>query len=179
MQADVPSLQRINLVCLPENYNQHCYWFHILRWPTLIRIAEARVPSCCNTTTTSMGTKISESSEWSVVAYVMAKIADAEEIDGGIQQNGTPAPGASVTAGAEPGNTSRPVTGHITSLAVMRSHRRLGLAKRSQSLRPHAPNFVGGMLGVHICCGPACTLACPVGPSAVLWAHAPLTRTLP
>ena len=122
--ADVPHLQRINLVCLPENYNQQNFWFHILRWPTLIRVAEARVLRR-NSSERDAADAGEDDAEWAVVAYVMAKIDDADDIDG--RSQGSPASAHTARAVS---SARREVKGHITSLAVMRSHRRLGLAKR-------------------------------------------------
>ena len=120
-------VQRINLVCLPENYHQQCYWLHILRWPTIVRVAEARVPTtrrASATTQDSAATDAAEPCEWAVVAYVLAKIEDNDDATG--QQQATAHP---VLPGYDSTSIGH-VKGHITSLAVLPSHRRLGIARR-------------------------------------------------
>lgn len=113
-QTDVPEMQRINCICLPENYHRESYWMHILRWPSIVHVAEARVRSSCS----SRGADGTQDDGWAVVAYVLAKMQDD---DGNEQDRQALAPDADRK-------------GHITSLAVMRSHRRLGIAKRLCSL---------------------------------------------
>ena len=113
-QTDVPEMQRINCICLPENYHRESYWMHILRWPSIVHVAEARVRSSCS----SSAADGKEDDGWNVVAYVLAKMQDD---DGNEQDRQALAPDADHK-------------GHITSLAVMRSHRRLGIAKRLCSL---------------------------------------------
>lgn len=127
-QADVAQVERINLVCLPENYHQQCYWLHILRWPTIVRVAEARVAirqqGSATTPDAAAPGDATESFEWAVVAYVLAKIEDNDDIMG--QQQ---AP-AHVVLSAYNSTSVGHVKGHITSLAVLPSHRRLGIARR-------------------------------------------------
>ena len=80
---DLMSMQRANLLCLPENYALKYYFYHILSWPQLLYVAEA------------------EPGE--IVGYVLAKMEDEEP---------------------------EKIHGHITSLAVVRTHRKLGLATK-------------------------------------------------
>ena len=122
-------IQRINLVCLPENYQQQCYFYHILRWPTIIRVAEALVPRSSNNRN-GTGPNKDHGLEWAVVAYVLAKIDDS---DGPSEQSEIPG----TLQSSQTGNgreIGRQVKGHITSLAVLHSHRRMGIAKRSCAL---------------------------------------------
>ena len=77
------------------------YYYHILSWPQLLQVAEA--------------------TNGDIVGYVLAKVEDEEAAAAaaaGTSSNGT-------HAGRRP-----EVHGHITSLAVARTHRRLGLASR-------------------------------------------------
>lgn len=94
---DVLDMKRINLVCLPENYQTQYFWYHILRWPSLAFVAEAPV----NVTN-------QDAAPWRVIGYVLGKMDDDEMQD------------ASASG----------VRGHITSLAVMKTHRRKQVAKR-------------------------------------------------
>ena len=77
---DVISMQRCNLLCLPENYQLKYYLYHILSWPQLLYVAEDY--------------------DGSIVGYVLAKMEEDASVP----------------------------HGHITSLSVARSHRKLGLA---------------------------------------------------
>lgn len=150
--ADVPHLQRINLVCLPENYHQQSYWFHILRWPTLIRVAEARMPGS-SSGGSSDGKGTADTDEWTVVAYVLAKIEESSssadgEPGGG---NGVMPSLGSTPIDTEPGGSGH-AKGHITSLAVMRSHRRLGIAKRlmESALKQMESEYKAISCGLHV-----------------------------
>jgi peptide alpha-N-acetyltransferase len=58
---DVADMQRINLVCLPENYQAQYFWYHLLQWPLLIHVAEAECGGVMR-----------------VVGYVLAKMSDDE-----------------------------------------------------------------------------------------------------
>eukprot|EP00529_Nitzschia_sp_RCC80_P024534 CAMPEP_0113459942 /NCGR_PEP_ID=MMETSP0014_2-20120614/10725_1 /TAXON_ID=2857 /ORGANISM="Nitzschia sp." /LENGTH=439 /DNA_ID=CAMNT_0000351567 /DNA_START=290 /DNA_END=1609 /DNA_ORIENTATION=+ /assembly_acc=CAM_ASM_000159 len=40
-RTDVPSIQRCNLACLPENYNSQFYCSHLRQWPDFALVAEA------------------------------------------------------------------------------------------------------------------------------------------
>jgi len=42
---DVTDIQRINLVCLPENYQARYFWYHMMRWPELALVAEENAPA--------------------------------------------------------------------------------------------------------------------------------------
>jgi len=148
MLADVPQLQRINLVCLPENYHQQSYWFHILRWPTLIRVAEARLGSSSSSSSSAGGGGGGGEGdgEWVIVAYVLAKIDDSAEDSPSV------AVASSGHSSCGAGLAAAPVKGHITSLAVMRTHRRLGIAKRlmESSLMHMASEYRASSCSLHV-----------------------------
>ena len=55
---DLLEVQNSNLWCLPENYQMKYYYYHIMTWPQLLYVAEAR------------GGKI--------VGYVLAKMCVSE-----------------------------------------------------------------------------------------------------
>lgn len=80
--ADLLAMQRCNLFCLPENYQQKYWLYHALSWPQLLYVAEDY--------------------DGKIVGYVLAKMEEE----------------------------SAEVHGHITSLAVARTHRKLGLATK-------------------------------------------------
>lgn len=142
-KADVSSIQSCNLECLPENYNSQFYNNHLKQWPYLALVAEEL------TSPTSAGSATSKSrlftdpepltasaqqqqqqqlhqrrmfsfsnqnhySEKKIVAYLLGKIESRTTyVD---LQN--------------PFSGGRQVEtlGHVTSLAVLPSYRRLGLA---------------------------------------------------
>ena len=147
---DLLSMQRCNLLCLPENYqlkvrrfrslmakavvavfsfvsfsqpllfskkkkkNQY-YYYHLLSWPQLLQVAEA--------------------TNGDIVGYVLAKVEDEEvaaAASTNSNSNGTQAPALPE------------VHGHITSLAVARTHRKLGLASRLMDATHEAMRSVFG-----------------------------------
>jgi peptide alpha-N-acetyltransferase len=103
----LPSIQTCNITNLPENYFLKYYLYHALTWPQLSFVAVVRPRSGYKSSTGPGGAGIAGdvSGEYpKVVGYVLAKMEE-EPTDG--KQHG-----------------------HITSLSVMRTHRRLGIAER-------------------------------------------------
>lgn len=109
----LPSIQTCNITNLPENYFLKYYLYHALTWPQLSFVAIVRprngYTKHTGTGTDSNGGGKPGSGDVSgqypkVVGYVLAKME--EEPTDGLQH------------------------GHITSLSVMRTHRRLGIAER-------------------------------------------------
>lgn len=100
----LPSIQTCNITNLPENYFLKYYLYHALTWPQLSFVAVVR-PRNGYKTGSSGGVAGDMSGQYpKVVGYVLAKME--EEPSDGVQH------------------------GHITSLSVMRTHRRLGIAER-------------------------------------------------
>lgn len=103
----LPSIQTCNITNLPENYFLKYYLYHALTWPQLSFVAVVR-PKNGYTRNTGGGSGAGQpdlSGQYpKVVGYVLAKMEE-EPTDG--KQHG-----------------------HITSLSVMRTHRRLGIAER-------------------------------------------------
>lgn len=100
----LPSIQTCNITNLPENYFLKYYLYHALTWPQLSFVAIVR-PKGGYKTGTGRGAAGDVSGQYpKVVGYVLAKMEE-EPTDG--KQHG-----------------------HITSLSVMRTHRRLGIAER-------------------------------------------------
>ena len=103
----LPSIQTCNITNLPENYFLKYYLYHALTWPQLSFVAVVRPRSGYKSSTAPGGAGAAGdlSGEYpKVVGYVLAKMEE-EPADG--KQHG-----------------------HITSLSVMRTHRRLGIAER-------------------------------------------------
>lgn len=103
----LPSIQTCNITNLPENYFLKYYLYHALTWPQLSFVAVVRPKNgyAQNKKKLGGGYGGSVGEEYpKVVGYVLAKME--EEPTDGVAH------------------------GHITSLSVMRTHRRLGIAER-------------------------------------------------
>ncbi|KKK21073.1 hypothetical protein P175DRAFT_0498989 [Aspergillus ochraceoroseus IBT 24754] len=109
----LPAIQTCNITNLPENYFLKYYLYHALTWPQLSFVAVVR-PRNGYTKRTGAGTGTGDLSEQypKVVGYVLAKME--EEPTDGVAH------------------------GHITSLSVMRTHRRLGIAERLMRMSQRA-----------------------------------------
>ena len=103
----LPSIQTCNITNLPENYFLKYYLYHALTWPQLSFVAVVRPKNgyAKSNGIAGAGAAGNVAGEYpKVVGYVLAKME--EEPTDGMQH------------------------GHITSLSVMRTHRRLGIAER-------------------------------------------------
>lgn len=103
----LPSIQTCNITNLPENYFLKYYLYHALTWPQLSFVAVVRPKNGYRTGSGPGGAGAAGDIAGQypkVVGYVLAKMEE-EPVDG-VQH------------------------GHITSLSVMRTHRRLGIAER-------------------------------------------------
>ena len=117
----LPSIQTCNITNLPENYFLKYYLYHALTWPQLSFVAVVRPR---NGYTKHTGGTADGDAKGSgdlsgqypkVVGYVLAKME--EEPTDGLQH------------------------GHITSISVMRTHRRLGIAERLMRMSRMFPGF--------------------------------------
>ena len=132
--ADIPHVQQTNLTNLPENYFCKYYLYHALTWPQLsyvaidVRFGISSFFSMLHKAIARDGLEATVAITWrpiltrvqisrppktpydppKIVGYVLAKME--EEPSDGVQH------------------------GHITSLSVMRTHRRLGLAEKLMRL---------------------------------------------
>lgn len=117
--SDIPHVQQTNITNLPENYYCKYYMYHALSWPQLSYVAvdvrfspsqiNFSVSLCSGMVLTKLFVQVSRPKKTpydapKIVGYVLAKME--EDPTDGIQH------------------------GHITSLSVMRTHRRLGLAEK-------------------------------------------------
>ncbi|KAJ6103091.1 N-terminal acetyltransferase A complex catalytic subunit ard1 [Penicillium sp. IBT 16267x] len=122
----LPSIQTCNITNLPENYFLKYYLYHALTWPQLSFVAIVR-PKGGYKTGTGRGAAGDVSGQYpKVVGYVLAKMEE-EPTDG--KQHG-----------------------HITSLSVMRTHRRLGIAERlmRMSQRAMAESHRANYVSLHV-----------------------------
>ncbi len=101
--SDIPNVQTANITNLPENYSCKYYLYHALSWPQLSYVA-VDVSRRRPTSTSASTAQDYDYDPPKIVGYVLAKME--EEPADGVQH------------------------GHITSLSVMRTHRRLGLAEK-------------------------------------------------
>ncbi|KAI0465424.1 N-terminal acetyltransferase A complex catalytic subunit ard1 [Komagataella kurtzmanii] len=130
---DIQAMQNANLTNLPENYTLKYYMYHILSWPQLSFVA----------TTTGNDLILDPTEEYSpdpkqdpqyvnkdekIVGYVLGKLDD------------------------DPDKPPTPITGHVTSLAVMRTYRRMGIAGKlmKQCLYALAENFKADRVSLHV-----------------------------
>lgn len=109
--SDIPHVQQANITNLPENYFAKYYLYHVLTWPQLSYVAVDVSASLayirCMLTGLIFQVSRPQKTPYDppkIVGYVLAKME--EEPNDGVQH------------------------GHITSLSVMRTHRRLGLAEK-------------------------------------------------
>lgn len=109
----LPSIQTCNITNLPENYFLKYYLYHALTWPQLSFVAIVRPRNGYKHGSgkglAGVGAAGDVSGQYpKVVGYVLAKMEE------------------------EPTNGKQ--HGHITSLSVLRTHRKLGIAERMMRL---------------------------------------------
>jgi len=139
-RTDVPAIQRCNLACLPENYNTHFYCSHLRQWPDLAVVAE-EVSHFRSKETPEERQQQSRAfpggqSEPKIVAYVLGKVETRPLIDF-----------------KDPTSCNDRVErlGHVTSLAVQKDFRRLGLAKAMMTqLHHHLQHHGIASCGLHV-----------------------------
>jgi peptide alpha-N-acetyltransferase len=141
-RTDVPAIQRCNLACLPENYNSQFYCSHLRQWPDLALVAE-EIPGPKEIAKQQMHSRNPFAGfpgghqEPKIVAYVLGKVETRPLID---YDN----PTAEYHHGVE-------TLGHVTSLAVQRDFRRLGLAKAMMTQLHHHMQHQGiESCGLHV-----------------------------
>ncbi|KAF3004740.1 N-terminal acetyltransferase A complex catalytic subunit ard1 [Penicillium rubens] len=121
----LPSIQTCNITNLPENYFLKYYLYHALTWPQLSFVAVVRPRGGYKSSPAGIAGNVSGEYP-KVVGYVLAKME--EEPTDGLQH------------------------GHITSLSVMRTHRRLGIAERlmRMSQRAMAESHRAHFVSLHV-----------------------------
>jgi len=144
-RTDVPAIQRCNLACLPENYNGQFYCSHLRQWPDLALVAEEidhpqpnemseeRQPQSRKT---FPGFNSGGHTEPKIVAYVLGKVETRPAINYD-----------------DPTSRHDRVErlGHVTSLAVQKDFRRLGLAKAMMTqLHHHLQHHGIASCGLHV-----------------------------
>lgn len=157
--SDVTSMQRCNLATLPENYNEQFYVSYLREWPDLaLVVVEPAQPTSSSATRElprNMGSFMPSSSIWTggsrlqhssdkVVGYVLGKVESLSpttsssssvsssnmrwyESSGSRSRSNYNA--YNQYSSLNNNNSNHHLLGHITSLAVLESHRRQGLAQ--------------------------------------------------
>lgn len=138
---DIQAMQNANLHNLPENYQLKYYMYHILSWPQASFVATTydviddeqfdtviEPQADVSLPQDPKGDTAYIRKGEKIVAYVLGKMEDDPEAD-----DKTP-------------------HGHITSLAVMRTYRRLGLAEKlmRQSLYAMCESFGAQYVSLHV-----------------------------
>lgn len=130
-RTDVPSIQRCNLATLPENYNSAFYTSHMRQWPDLCLVAE-HVNHPSQTTRkrfpqyyTNCFPGSSIPPEPKIVGYVLGKVEERPVEP----PFAVPDQQRRFHHHFHSRHTETELVGHVTSLAVLQTHRRCGLAR--------------------------------------------------
>jgi peptide alpha-N-acetyltransferase len=126
--SDVQAMQNANLHNLPENYQLKYYMYHILSWPEASFVATTTDVPDAEGHEDIKGDASYVAPGEKVVGYVLAKMEDDPEA-----QDKTP-------------------HGHITSLSVMRTYRRQGIAEKlmRQALYALTETFQSQYVSLHV-----------------------------
>ncbi len=142
-QRDVPGIQRCNLACLPENYNTQFYNSHLRQWPDLALVAEEvdlvqanEMQDAASRSKNNNNFSGFRNNDPKIVAYVLGKVETRPFVDYD-----------------DPTSRRKHVErlGHVTSLAVQKDFRRLGLAKAMMTqLHHHLQHHGIASCGLHV-----------------------------
>ncbi|CEP22391.1 ARD1 [Cyberlindnera jadinii] len=125
---DVQAMQNANLHNLPENYQLKYYMYHILSWPEASFVATTTDLPDHVYTKDVKGDPAYVAAGEKVVGYVLAKMDD------------------------DPDSQDKTPHGHITSLSVMRTYRRQGIAEKlmRQALFALTETFQSEYVSLHV-----------------------------
>jgi ribosomal protein S18 acetylase RimI-like enzyme len=98
-------MQACNLAALPENYSMKFYLYYLLTWPAVSYVAQDDAGR--------------------VVGYILGKMCALPARSGGVRLMG-----ACREDEDEEKAKGEPPHGHVVSISVLRSYRRLGLAQK-------------------------------------------------
>lgn len=133
---DIQAMQNANLHNLPENYQLKYYMYHILSWPQasfvattndeIVNINDQDLPSRQLSDPKGDSAYINRGEK--IVGYVLGKMED------------------------DPEAADKTPHGHITSLSVMRTYRRMGIAEKlmRQSLYAMCESFGAKYVSLHV-----------------------------
>ncbi|ODQ67865.1 acyl-CoA N-acyltransferase [Nadsonia fulvescens var. elongata DSM 6958] len=147
--ADLPGIQNCNLSNLPENYPFKYYFFHMLNWPQLSYVAT--VPDD------------KDLGQEKIVGYVLSKMTEppVKQQDQGDHTTKKRSKGGKKKKVAAKDFLSEEEqqkiedwipNGHVTSLSVLRSYRRMGIAGNlmKQSMRAMIECYGGKYVSLHV-----------------------------
>lgn len=132
---DIQAMQNANLHNLPENYQLKYYMYHILSWPqasfvatTYDSLSDENVTEDLYEDDISKGDPSYVYKGERIVGYVLGKMED------------------------DPDAEDKTPHGHITSLSVMRSYRRMGIAEKlmRQALYALCESFKAEYVSLHV-----------------------------
>lgn len=148
-RTDVPAIQRCNLATLPENYSSNFYVNHLRQWPDLALVAEHVVED--NESNNSNGLFIPRNPfdnydasrpQNEIIGYVLGKVEETailtppppspnpSKIDSGGAADTWGNPNASEFQKQQQQQRGTEMLGHVTSLAILPTFRRRGLAAK-------------------------------------------------
>jgi ribosomal protein S18 acetylase RimI-like enzyme len=119
-------MQNANLCCLPENYQMKYYLYHILSWPQISYVAVDHKNRIVGYVLAKMF-----SSSFSLL-FTLFEIFRSHFFDQSVIFSGNISVACRLFSFCHTRDEETPEEphGHITSLAVLRSHRKLGLATK-------------------------------------------------
>lgn len=166
-RSDVPGIQRCNLATLPENYNSMFYSDHLTTHPDLAFVVE-HVPPGCDPLSGARGTPGPLMNGSGVVGYVLGKIEKKTTPVAVVDAPPTTTTSLlledcddelSLESYLSRTKTMKSKTvqktealGHVTSLAVLSSYRRLGLGKVLMDTLHNAmaSSYRANAVGLHV-----------------------------
>ncbi|ODV84800.1 hypothetical protein CANARDRAFT_28938 [[Candida] arabinofermentans NRRL YB-2248] len=129
---DVQGMQNANLNNLPENYTLKYYLYHILSWPQASFVATTTDPELIEQDIESVS-DIKKDTQYvnrgeKIVGYALGKMDD------------------------DPESEDKTPHGHVTSLSVMRTYRRMGIADKlmRQCLYSLCENYQAAYVSLHV-----------------------------
>ena len=167
---DLFAIQNCNLHNLPENYQMKYYLYHALSWPQLSFVAEddkGRIVGYVlakmeedsteenNSGTNSKKEETEQQQQPEEESSSSTTAAAAESTDSEDKTSTATTTTTTTTTAAANKNIlddSNAIHGHITSLAVMRTYRRLGLAEKLMKLsqKAMANTFNADYVSLHV-----------------------------
>ncbi|EDO18888.1 hypothetical protein Kpol_1023p57 [Vanderwaltozyma polyspora DSM 70294] len=120
---DIICMQNANLHNLPENYMLKYYMYHILSWPEASFVA---INTDCSNEISNIEDKDEESLEIEDVENSKMVKLDPTYVGPGEKLVGY----VLTKMNDDPDQQNEPPNGHITSLSVMRTYRRMGIAEK-------------------------------------------------
>lgn len=124
---DIICMQNANLHNLPENYMLKYYMYHILSWPELSFVATSTDVDV----DPELDTSLSKSEDDREYLTLEDETGNSIKLDPAYTAAGEKLIGyVLVKMNDEPDQQNEPPNGHVTSLSVMRTYRKMGIAEK-------------------------------------------------